>query len=119
MIMAFTFVILVGCSSARYQVSEPTASPEAIKALQEEMDGATDMSVSDEGVLTYNKWVPSGYHWLKGVTLKSAYEFSCIQALSILEDGFTISINFKGTGGGQYNYDLQRCLDMQAEKDQE
>lgn len=119
MIMAFTFVILVGCSSARYQVSEPTASPEAIKALQEEMKDVRDMSVSDEGVLTYNKWVQNGYRWLKGVTLNSAYEFSCVQALSILEDGFTISINFKGSGGGQYNYDLQRCLDMQAEKDQE
>lgn len=118
-VTALLSMALIGCTSTRYQVSEPTATPEAIKALKEEMKDVADMSVSDEGVLIYNQWAGNGYRWSKGLTLKSAYEFSCNQALSILEQGFTISLNFKGSGGGQYNYDLQRCLDMQAEKEQE
>lgn len=117
LLLAIVSVLIVGCQSTRYQVSEPTASPENIKEVQERFSDVRDMKVTDDGVVEYSRWVPSRHRWSTVHTQKSAYEYSCIEALSLLKAGFTVSIHFKGAGGNKYDYDLERCNAKAAEQE--
>lgn len=100
---------LVGCQTTNYQASEPTATVEDIQNLQQQFSDISDMSVTDEGVVKYSRWVPEGYKWDVVSSRKSAYQYSCVDALPLLEAGFIIEIHLKGKGGRIHHYDLNRC----------
>lgn len=102
-----------GCKtmSLSYTAEEPTAEPELVKKVQEEFAlHSDDIKVSDQGLISYVASLPSsGYKWNRAVMVQQGYKFSCVDLISLLEQGFVTKLHFKGKGGSYDEYDYSRC----------
>ncbi|EHZ2746363.1 hypothetical protein OC523_000040 [Vibrio vulnificus] len=100
---------LAACNTMNYQASAPTAAPELVAALQNELKEIQDLKVTDEGYIDYYVWVPEGYQWDTHAIKKGGYEWACEDMRDLLSQGFVVRMGFKGNGGREEHYDFDRC----------
>jgi len=114
-------VLLVGCKSLGYTAAEPTASSERIKEVQEgfaNSESAEFVKVSDSGVINFKQTVPDGYTWKTQMIMEIGYRVSCHRekgVRNLIEEGFTVIVNFQGHGGTYMEYDENRCIAEDAD----
>ncbi|EGR0789444.1 hypothetical protein EWS92_18445 [Vibrio vulnificus] len=100
---------LAACNTMNYQASAPTAAPELVAVLQDELKEIQDLKVTDEGYIDYYVWVPEGYQWDTHAIKKGGYEWACEDMINALRQGFVVRMGFKGKGGREEHYDFARC----------
>lgn len=79
---------LTACNTMNYQASAPTAAPELVAVLQDELKEIQDLKVTDEGYIDYYVWVPEGYQWDTHAIKKGGYEWACEDMINALRQRF-------------------------------
>lgn len=105
-----TLFTIVGCKVNDYQTIQPFASAQDIDIVQQQFADIEDIEVTDDGYITYYKWIKNGYRWRTSVIKSSSNQWACETMIDYLEHGFVIKIGFKGTGGREEHFDYDRCL---------
>ncbi|SON51216.1 hypothetical protein [Vibrio tapetis] len=102
-------LVLAGCSSNDYQVVKPFASSEDIEMVQQQFAEVENLDVSDDGYISYYTWNEEGFRWNTSAIKKMSNEWACNEMIEYLQHGFVIKIGFKGKGGREEHFDLNRC----------
>ncbi|MBY6199382.1 hypothetical protein [Vibrio hangzhouensis] len=102
-------VVLSACSGTFEQLSSPTASRLDIERARENLAHIDQLTVTDEGYITYYQTLPHGYKWRTSVIKQNSYTWSCETMYYLLLKGFVIKMGYKGKGGREEHFDLAKC----------
>ncbi|AIW12821.1 hypothetical protein VITU102760_20400 [Vibrio tubiashii] len=111
LVSALAVLTLSACQTLSPEVPTPTASKETINEAQKALAEWKDFKVSDDGIISTEESLPSGYYWRTSTVKSWGRKVSCDNLRYFVEKGMVVSIHFKGPRGRYDAYDEQRCLE--------